>query len=142
MKTLEEARAYIMDHADNEEGVDCPVCSRRVKRYNRHLSSPMIIFLWRLYQYSEQKTGEFFWSRDFMPSGEKASTDAAYLTKWGFMVRGKPGQYALTERGKLFIEGKVDAPAYIKMLCGQQYDVSNRRVVFESFRDEVDRGEP
>lgn len=124
--------------ANADKGIDCPVCGRRVKRYNRHMHHAQAVFLIKLYRHVNGVAGQMAESRDFATSKgeEKASTDAAYLDRFGLVEKDNKGGYALTETGVKFVEGQVSVPAYVTMLCGHVCDVATDSITIQDALDD------
>lgn len=137
MNTLEEAKDYI--RAGAEEGVACPCCGRLVKLYRRKLHAEMALFLIKLYHACKQWPGKAFHTKNLIKSDTKASTDGSYLVRWGLVERGdsensaggKAGTYHITQRGKDFVLGRIRAPKYVHILCGDTMGFSAELVTIQ-----------
>lgn len=128
--TLKDARERTMTQA--ERGVDCPLCTRRVKLYKRRLHRQMARFLERLYDYAKGR-GLFgtYRTRDFIPSGEKASTDASYLIHWGLIDHPSRGYYGITPKGIDWLNGKIKVRERAHILCGEKLGMFGPLISFE-----------
>jgi hypothetical protein len=108
--TIDEIRRLLEAYA--WEGCHCPACGANSKIYRRVFHAAMGRFLVRLVNASAE--GEFLESREFLPSGEKASSDASYLVHWKLVERPEVGLYRATKLGRRFVHDHSTrvAPAY------------------------------
>lgn len=142
--TVAEAREFVKDHADR--GVECPCCNQYVKVYRRKLHSQMAAFLASLYGAIIRNFDEAFGDttvigrvvdvRDVRSAGEKASTDASYLTNWGLVQKHGRGQYSITRKGVEFLNGDIVVPKYVYMLCNQRTAISEETIGIDEVWDE------
>lgn len=137
--TVERARDDVMTRVANGEECECPLCGRLVKLYKRNVYDVMTRFASRLYNLSKGCAGIKHNSRVVMGSGEKASTDASYLDRWGLIVRSGKGDYELTLLGVDWINGKTNVPQWIGMVCGTVVGSSTNLVSFRVARKETRR---
>lgn len=128
---LDDARAQTLAAA-RDGGCVCPCCGRFVKVYRRRLHAEMARFMIRLYRLDRFGPGDYLgvagWhsTREVLGDrgGNKASTDATYLTHWGLIERsdgenaaGAPaGMLRLTPHGVAFVERRATASSHVALL--------------------------
>lgn len=132
---LAETRAVVLVAA-RDGGCVCPCCGRFVRVYRRRLHAEMARFMIRLYRLDRIGPGDYLgairWhsTREVLgdKGGNKASTDATYLTHWGLVERsdaenaaGAPaGMLRLTPLGVAFVERRATAPTHILLLNNER----------------------
>lgn len=85
------------------------------KPHRRIINEEYMSFLWWLSNVTIPG-GHPIHTRSFLPTQTKASTDGAYLTKWGLIKRHSPGWYTIEEKGLEYLEGKIMVPAWALVL--------------------------
>jgi hypothetical protein len=119
--TVAEARTYIAQNS--RDGVDCPCCTRFVKVYRRKLNSAMAQSLIILHNY-HARNGWDVWChlQHYMLNQDQYVGQFPLLRHWGLTEEqegkredGNPrtGFYRITEYGRAFARGEVDAPGAV-----------------------------
>lgn len=122
--TLQKAIKFVEDNKD--KGVHCPCCSQYCRVYKRKLSSSQAIALIEFYKATKNKK-EYTHIMDVVQKSVLFATkmnggDFAKLVNWG-LIQEMPKDYAsihkktsgfwrLTEKGNLFVEGKLKVPTH------------------------------
>lgn len=131
---LVEVKNYLNGELSAGRAVTCPACGGNVKIYARRLDLSMVQILTAFYfairtgkqggiMYAK-KAGPIFGSRFYhytnALSHMVAAGDYAKLRLWEFMEPHpeKSGYWTVTQKGRLFVEGKLDAPLYRFILHG------------------------
>jgi len=145
--SLEEAREFLRRNA--EAGVACPCCGQFAKVYKRKLNSQMARFLVRLYAMDRRrKKKRWFHAREIVGGTDKASSDGTYLEHWR-MIEAKPkedgdtgrtsGMWGITESGRAFVEGRIDANRHVVLYNNELLDWSEETVTLqEALGDKFD----
>lgn len=119
LTTIAEAKEYLREHA--KKGVDCPVCNQRVQIYERLIYSSLALSLIRLYWLTRENPNKpYFHISDFTIDGKTIAGDFSKFRYWGLAVekekdasdttRRTSGYWAITEKGKDFLLGKISVP--------------------------------
>lgn len=108
------------------EGTTCPCCGQFAKTYKRKLNSQMARFLIGLL-HAPTDCGGWAKTRDFLPVGQKASTDGTYLVHWELIERKKhhSGVYAITAKGRRFATGQIRVPRHVFLYDGRRLGFSD-----------------
>ena len=114
--SLEDARAFVLKHRTDQDGVDCPCCGRKCKEYKRSINSEMSRKLINLFHMNDD---EFHHIRD-LNVNHSGGGDFAKLRFWGFIVEGNnddpkkknSGKWKITYQGRLFVHGMIPARKY------------------------------
>lgn len=132
--TIKEARDAMRPKL--MEGMKCLCCGQHTQMYKRTLTSSMAYGLIEVYKAHKgiMSAAPYIHMESYFKalSGVPASIrgDLPKLRFWGFieprsafMDDGNPndGYYKITEFGKLFVEGKLLAPKYVKIYNNQLY---------------------
>lgn len=126
--TIAEAKA----HVQQEDDVECPVCTSRVKTYKRKLPAADLPALVSLYETSAEAklAGEkgLIWVHIKELQGKSGGGDFAKFRFWGFIVA-KPndddpskkdsGLWRLTQKGYHFLLGKTTVPKKMLFRMGE-----------------------
>ncbi len=114
-----------LDNVPLNESVECPCCKGLVTKYKRTLNTGQAYFLYELFK-AYRRTGEV-WHRfnDIQAVVEelhnRRCTDYTKLKDFG-MIKSKgttrgdgnsAGYFAVTQRGAMFLEGKLSIPEYL-----------------------------
>ncbi len=124
--TLAEARGDVMRMRGN--GVVCPCCDSYCRVYRRKFHSEMARFLVTMVV-RHRLDPRWFHVREVVAGGSgatKSSTDGSYLAHWG-LVEPKPktsgekssGLYRPTEKGAVFVDGRITVPSHIFLYNNQ-----------------------
>lgn len=124
--TLEAAQRYVQERMD--EGVPCPCCAQFCKVYRRGMTGSQAYILVLLYHHTKTTT-DWIYLPEFLSQVSELSAaarggDYGKLCFWGLIAPKLDGErradgsdrlgfYKITERGKLFVEGKIRIPKYI-----------------------------
>ena len=149
METLKEAQDYIAENS--EVGVSCPCCGRFVKLYKRKIHTEMAVFLVKLYKAAlAGGKHKAYSTRELINTETKASTDGAYLTRWGLITKaseeatasGNVGRYRITSKGLNFVSGIIQVPKRVHILCGETIGFSAEMVfIWDCLGDKFDYDE-
>lgn len=137
--TIEEGKKYLRENWDASKGVDCPCCGQLVKLYNRKLHSVMAACLVRMYRLDRQKPNEYFYAGEIINGIIKTGTgDLSKLRYWGLIAeqpkddsdesRRTSGFWAITEKGRRFVETKITVPSHLKMFDGKFFGFSEDHI--------------
>lgn len=119
MTTVEEAQAWLRDHAD--EGVKCPCCTQLAKVYRRRVNAGMARSLIEMYRLAG--TG---WVHVPTQVGSR-SREEGKLAYWGLVEEarhpredgGRAGWWRVTAKGRLFVLGQIRIPKYARVFDGR-----------------------
>jgi hypothetical protein len=115
--TIEEGKALLRENF--EEGIECPCCGQRVKRYARNLYSTQAYCLIRLYRITELEGEDFYhWRKLIENVGGSLGEDFPKLRFWGLireadtrtLDRNASGYWKITQKGKDFVLGIISVP--------------------------------
>jgi hypothetical protein len=117
--TIKEIKTFFHDHA--KKGVVCPACDQFVKIYERPVHNAMARALMNLYRLNYTKAG-YYHIDDFTRDGKKTLGDFAKFRYWGLAVeepkqdgvtaKKTSGRWAITEKGKNYVLGKISIQKY------------------------------
>ena len=122
---IQNLKTEVMAKAKEPNGCRCPVCSQRVKIYQRKLSSIMAKALVVFYKVDEQDdcSGWLHVHGDKrMFDATAGAGDYGKLRFWAYAEpeytykgtnRAKTGRWRITEEGKKFVRGLISAPKYV-----------------------------
>lgn len=115
MQTIKDAKEYLRENW--EEGVDCPCCGQLVKLYDYPLNNSIALTLVKMYQIEISENRHWIHvQKEIRPSSGGYFSLAKW---WGLIVSQEKnedddkrvsGFWALTKKGKLFIENKIRVP--------------------------------
>lgn len=138
--TIEEAKQDLRDNW--EEGLDCPCCGQRVQLYVHSLNGAMIRSLIELYKLDKENPSQKYFHiskfeqwRNGYGGGQFAKTK-----HWGLSLdrdnvdeeKHSSGMWAITDRGRDFIERKVAVPGYVRIYNKKSYGFTGDPVDVES----------
>lgn len=134
-KTIKEAKEFL--RANFEKGVDCPCCNQFVKLYKRKLNSGMAKTLIRIYK--ESGDGEkWIPVKEFLRQKKYHNGhDWTLLKYWDLLIE-KPkdentqtknsGFWKITEKGKSFVENKINLPDRVFIYNNRVLGFSDKEV--------------
>lgn len=113
-------KAKVMEAAD--QGCNCPVCGKWVKKYRRTITAAVAFTLIRLYHLN--KIREWVHTRDLVVPGQQSSVgDFTKSVVWGLIEpkqhktgdEGKKtsGYWRITELGRMFVQRKISVRRYV-----------------------------
>jgi hypothetical protein len=118
--SLAEARELVA--REQENGIICPCCGRRVKVYKRRLYGAQVEVLMLMYDYFTSHEGWLHVPSYLNGRGVKArGGDWAKMKHWSLIVSSlevrkdgsdRAGRWRITERGCQFVERQIAVPAY------------------------------
>lgn len=118
--TLAEARHDVMELARGKGG-ECPCCGAYTKVYRRRLNAGMARALIRLWRHDAP--GTWIWiSRERFATHLDVASEYSKLAYWGLLEPGdgeQRGAWRVTDKGALFVRGKVDVPSHVVLLHGR-----------------------
>ena len=121
MQTIAEAKQYLKDNY--VEGVRCPCCDQLVKKYSRKITSTMARSLISLYHESTSTYSPIHITNiKFVQGGEFAQ-----MRRWGLIAEAKnetttkrtSGLWYITQKGKDFVNGRIQVPMYCDTYNGK-----------------------
>jgi len=117
--SLQEAISWVEEM--KKEGCICPCCDQITKIYKFKLSSGNTYDLILLYRITKRKLNEEFFH--VIEIGTRGGGGFASLSHWGLIQEKRKdpkdtskrtsGFWKLTEKGKAFIENKIEVPSHI-----------------------------
>lgn len=155
MTSLQEAKDFINQNV--EKGVCCPCCKQYLKLYKRKMYSGPTVLLVALYRLSNRRGNNFYHVIEILKQVLKNDAikiigDGAKANYFGLMEEKKKeknkthkrtsGFWKITEKGRLFVEGKIKIPKYAFVLDGKITGYSKEEVdVFETIGKKFDYAE-
>ena len=136
-KVIEEEKTRILESLDH--GIRCPYCSQYMKRYKRKLNSGMAYILIKVYKMIPDLNypGGYFHINDIVKkTGMNPNTsEFQKLRFWGFTEpksmnkddKKTRGFYKLTEKGKNFVENRIEVPRHIFLYNGEFLGFSDEK---------------
>lgn len=122
--TVEQARARLQSRVMAGERVDCPCCGQRAALYARKVNASMARQLRRL-------AGHGGWmSAEEVEAGERGGGDYAKLKFWGLATGDGQGNWALTPKGRSFVDGETTVPAVVFVFDDRAMSFSRERARF------------
>lgn len=120
METLDEARDWLREHAD--DGAKCPCCTQLAKVYRRKVTSGMaqaLIIMWTTHR------RDWFYLPDI--SRQWQGRDEANLRYFGLIEEshdrrpdgGRKGWWRVTRKGEEFVRGTGRVPKYARIYDGR-----------------------
>lgn len=111
--SLEDAKAWLRKRF--EKGATCPCCGQYVKLYKRKLNTGQAAALCIMYRWHSRYGWEnAFDSKLLLFKGKRFDADFAKLRFWKIIARcEEERRYVMTERGREFVEGRIQVPKYI-----------------------------
>lgn len=124
INTIAEAKEHLKENW--EKGVDCPACGQHVQLYRYPLFATSAYALIELYKLTiNNYPEEYFHVNKFAEAkaGKIRSPHFAELRFWGLVQamdkktkeKNSSGYWAITEKGKRFVERSLKVPKYIKI---------------------------
>lgn len=118
-----------------EKGTCCPSCGQFVKVYRRKLNSAMAVALISVYRYFEQPSAdEWLHVAKHLVSRKIQRSDEAKLVYWDLLRplsaerpdgSKRNGFYKITEKGRQFVRGEINVPAYVNVFNQTVYGFSD-----------------
>ena len=123
MNTLAEARKRVQIGMDDADGIICPCCGQKAKRYRRTLTSEVGRFLIHLVGLFQRNNGDWVDVRRIDVRGG----DYAKAAYWSLACKAPntdptkrtSGLWRPTLRGSAFVWGRVAVPRYAYVFNGQ-----------------------
>jgi hypothetical protein len=125
-ESIDEAKVYLKKNW--KTGVKCPCCNQLVKRYRRKLYKSVAVCL--VIFYRKYKHGEYHHKTELVKNSYSStfgSGSFAMLAWWG-LIKEKPkhtskdsrtsGWWKITEKGKMFVEGKIKVKSHALVYNG------------------------
>lgn len=119
-ESLAEARARVLANLD--EGIECPCCDRRAKRYWRSIYHMQCVRMARLYRLMLARPDVYYFD---LADLDRNAHEIATLLHWGLveaeeltpeekaqLERKSRGRWRLTPDGILFLRGQLSLPKY------------------------------
>jgi len=145
MQTVDDARKMLFNDRELfRQGQHCPSCDQFVKLYRRQVTSTAAKMLWNLYRMDrfERDSGS---SKIYHYVGDlvviaTGTSDFSKLKYWGLVVEmenddsGKKrtsGYYAITEKGKRFVDGDETISQYVLLYNSRSYGFEGKQVTYE-----------
>ncbi len=138
MKTVDEAKQYLRDNL--QKGAHCPVCTQWARMNKMPFHSGMaltLIFIYKATMQGKTDNGWLHVENYLVEIGSKIKGVHSKLEYWGLLER-KPnlddpkkkenGFWRITEKGKLFVEGKLVVPSHVKTFNKKQYGFSQKNI--------------
>lgn len=139
-ETLQEAQAYIASKFN--EGTTCPCCNQYIKLYRYKLydtSAMALIKLYNLTKITGREDHHVSQYAEKSPDHPRAS-HFAELRHWGLITKidleqsqdperkKSSGFWAITEKGKAFVEGSIKVPEMIKMFNNEFFGFEGENI--------------
>ncbi len=137
-----EAQEFIVTHRTRKNGIGCPCCERKVKEYERQITTPNVKTMIWMYKYHQQY-GRSEWihlSGETGGSGSGWGSDFAKVRHWGLVEMkreyrkdgsNRNGYWRLTRTGRLFVRGELAIPKYVYLLNNEVIGVSNTKTTIQ-----------
>lgn len=134
-ETLEDARSRVMRGLD--DGVKCPCCGQRAKRYRRTIYKSLAMTLKTMAAAEVGDDGAFDVRAVKMRGG-----DPAKLRFWGLIEEVATGRWRVTDLGHGFLSGIVSVPRYVFLYDGMVTKKSDEEMtVLDALGQNFDREE-
>jgi len=133
--TLAEVKEELREHW-KEGGISCPACTQLVKLWKEKLYSCMAYLLIRLYILDRKIPGFHHISEIYLQDHAGGSNNLSKLRFWELIesmpkVKGQKGRtsgyWQITEKGKAFVRGEIEVPAYTLMFNRKCYGFSEEK---------------
>lgn len=132
--TIEEGKQYLRKNW--EKGVPCPCCGQMVKLYTRHIYARMALDLIDLYKLDRNNPNQYFHITEIEGNRRSGGGDFAKLVYWGLVVEQKnddetkrtSGYWAITKKGRDFVNIKITVPKSVKIFDGKFFGYSEKHV--------------
>ena len=129
--SLGDARAWLRARLD--QGECCPLCTQTAKMYKRKINAGMARSLIHMYRSANKG-----WIHVSLIGAR--SREEGKLAYWGLVEEqqgqglhgGRAGYWRVTDKGELFVQGKLKVPKYAKVYNGKTYGLEGDAV---SIRD-------
>lgn len=123
-RSLEDAQAYLQEHAFQPQGTTCPCCQRKYVARKRKLNANMAYALVRLYARTVKIDREWAYTAS---DDIDRYRELPKLRHWGLIVskhnvdpdKKDSGQWKLTQTGIDFVHRLVEMPTHILLLDNQ-----------------------
>jgi hypothetical protein len=133
MTTIEDAKQFLRTNWD--EGVKCPCCIQKVKRYKRKLTSGMASGLISLYKQADHRTDRHI---HISKLGHLNGGEFAQLNRWGLIEdlyndsddKRTSGKWRITDRGVSFVRG-------LEMVASHVYTYNGETLGFEQAKIDI-----
>jgi hypothetical protein len=119
LKTIAEARRWIIESAVALKACKCPVCGQTAKLYPRKLSAGLARLLVDICRQTKDYPPRDRWvniSKDLIVhSDHPIPRDYSILRFWGLLepAAGCPAHWRITDTGIAFVEGRMEVPRLI-----------------------------
>lgn len=120
MHLVRDAKQFLEDHI--LEGVDCPVCGRFAREYERPIHRTMARMLIRLYHLTARSENVYFYSGNIAKGISTTGTNDFSKFRFLGLVEEMPkgidqdqrtsGMWRITPSGKLFVENQMKVHKY------------------------------
>lgn len=129
--TIEQARKVLHDLLD--DGHDCPVCRQHARVYRRKIHAAMARDLIGIYRLGGG--GSRYWVDLTEVTGKRGTGDVPKARYWGLLEpqlhdRGdgstRTGLWRLTERGVMYVEGRLAVQTYARVYNGKCLGLEGR----------------
>ena len=136
--TIGEAKTVLRENW--EKGVECPCCTQLVKLYSRKLYSVMAVMLIKLYKYDKQHPSEYVHVSELMWKGQTANYDFSKLRYWGLIAektkdadanKRTSGYWAITDKGRDFVEGRRSISKYVQLFDSKKFGYTGEQVTIK-----------
>jgi len=143
--TVKVAQGFIQKALEAGGSIYCPCCGQLIVVAKRRIHNEPARFLIKLVKIAERHPEkEWFHVREVLAktcergSTPKASTDAAYLIKWGLLEKNrKKGEYRPTAKGRDFVYGRVRVPVFCYVFNNQEMGFSEELISIQDALDEM-----
>lgn len=120
------------------EGKKCPCCEQHVEMHKKNIDSMMAYRLFKLYNLNNNSDRTYFHVEDDIKVPNKLGGGWAKLRHWG-LIEQKPkvegegngrtsGFWKITEKGMMFVEGKIMVEEHVRLYNGKKYEVKGKLV--------------
>lgn len=143
--TVEQAKEHLRGKL--EEGATCPCCHQHVQMYRRPITSSMAYAL-VLFYLADKPADGYIHVEEYLKRQKCAASirgDFSKLRFWklvepkdGAKADGNPsnGFYRITDKGKLFVENKIEVPRHVFLYNNKAYSFSEEVIgIQKTLRD-------
>jgi hypothetical protein len=125
--TLGDAKAWLRARLD--QGEACPLCTQHAKMYKRKINSGMARSLIHMYRSAGKQ-----WIHVSLIGAR--SREEGKLVYWGLVEEqqgnglhgGRGGYWRVTDKGEMFLKGKLNVPKYAKVYNGRVFGLEGDTV--------------
>ena len=147
IETIEQGKIHVQQGLS--DGVTCPCCQQHCQKYDRHLYSDPVAALCRLYRLTGGEPGIFKHMRD-IGTPKTGGGDFSKLRHWGLIsaapkeLHNNPktktsGMWALTEKGRLFVDGAILLPRKCMVFNNHNYGfIGDQISVLDALKEDFD----